>query len=64
MNIRKSPMKYIKNIRDITLNDVALVGGKTASLGEMMHALSSKKFKVPQGFAITSQRILAFCAGQ
>jgi pyruvate,water dikinase len=48
-------MKYIKNIRDITLNDVALVGGKTASLGEMMHALSSKKFKVPQGFAITSQ---------
>ena len=48
-------MKYIKNLRDISLDDVALVGGKTASLGEMIQALSSKTFKVPHGFSITAK---------
>lgn len=34
--------------------DVPLVGGKNASLGEMIQTLSAKGIKVPSGFAITS----------
>jgi pyruvate,water dikinase len=39
---------------DIRLEDVPRVGGKNASLGEMVHNLSSEGIKVPNGFAITS----------
>jgi len=35
--------------------DVATVGGKNASLGEMIQALSSKGIDVPPGFATTAQ---------
>jgi pyruvate,water dikinase len=38
----------------LTIEDVPLVGGKTASLGEMHQALSSKGVRVPGGFAITA----------
>lgn len=37
------------------INDLALVGGKNASLGEMLSALSSQGVNVPDGFAITSE---------
>lgn len=39
---------------DIGIEDVPLVGGKNASLGEMYQHLTSKGVKVPHGFAITS----------
>jgi pyruvate, water dikinase len=39
---------------DIRLEDVPRVGGKNASLGEMVHNLSSEGIKVPNGFAITA----------
>lgn len=39
---------------DITIDDVALVGGKTASLGEMYQRLISQGVNVPWGFAITA----------
>jgi pyruvate,water dikinase len=45
---------YIKKFEDLRLNDVGLVGGKNASLGEMIGALSQKGIRVPQGFAITA----------
>ena len=48
-------MNYIKKICDIRLSDVALVGGKTASLGQMMGGLSDKGIVVPNGFALTAQ---------
>ena len=35
-------------------NDVALVGGKNASLGEMIRTLSSQGVRVPGGFATTA----------
>ena len=38
----------------LTINDVGLVGGKNASLGEMYRELSSKGVKVPNGFAVTA----------
>ena len=39
---------------DFNINDVALVGGKNASLGEMYQHLTSKGVAVPHGFAITA----------
>ena len=46
---------FIKHFSDISIKDIPLVGGKNASLGEMYSALSSKRIKVPEGFAITSK---------
>ncbi len=39
---------------EFNINDVALVGGKNASLGEMYQHLTSKGVAVPHGFAITA----------
>ncbi|MFO7605799.1 MAG: phosphoenolpyruvate synthase [Desulfurivibrionaceae bacterium] len=39
---------------DIGIDDVHLVGGKNASLGEMYRNLTSKGVAVPHGFAITA----------
>ncbi len=38
----------------ITIQDVPLVGGKTASLGEMFQKLGPKEVNIPWGFAITA----------
>ena len=38
----------------LTIDDVPLVGGKNASLGEMYTNLSSRGVRVPNGFAITA----------
>ncbi len=46
-----------KNIiwfNDLGMNDVNIVGGKNASLGEMISSLSSKGVSVPNGFATTT----------
>lgn len=48
-------MNAIKKFSDIRINDVAIVGGKNASLGEMYSQLSSKGIQVPNGFAITAE---------
>jgi hypothetical protein len=40
---------FIKWFADITIEDVPLVGGKNASLGEMLRELASKGVKVPDG---------------
>lgn len=45
--------KYIKKFSEIGMNDLALVGGKNASLGEMFTRLTPKGILVPKGFAIT-----------
>ena len=45
---------YVCWFKDIGLNDVGLVGGKTASLGELYSALSSRGIAVPNGFAVTA----------
>lgn len=45
---------YIKKFKEIGLSDIASVGGKNASLGEMFSKLSSKGIPVPDGFATTS----------
>src|ERR1700742_2127096 len=40
---------------DVKSDDVALVGGKNASLGEMIQNLSPRGIRVPGGFATTAQ---------
>ncbi len=45
---------YIRWFEDFTADDIALVGGKNASLGEMISALQDVGIRVPRGFAITT----------
>jgi pyruvate, water dikinase len=47
--------KYILWFEEITSNDVPLVGGKNASLGEMFSQLNQKGVEIPNGFALTSE---------
>ncbi len=47
--------QYIRFFNQIGLGDIALVGGKNASLGEMYRQLTPHGIKVPNGFAITAQ---------
>jgi pyruvate,water dikinase len=49
-----SEKKFILWFNEIGIEDVPLVGGKNASLGEMYQQLESKGIKVPNGFAITA----------
>jgi len=48
-------MKFVKWFEEIGAQDVGLVGGKNASLGEMVRNLGKKGVKVPSGFAITAE---------
>ena len=45
---------YIRWFEEIGIGDVASVGGKNASLGEMVRNLGRYGIKVPPGFAITA----------
>lgn len=49
----KPHYRYIRSLQDVKLSDLNLVGGKNASLGQMISALSSQGIRVPQGFAVT-----------
>jgi len=44
----------VKWFNEIGIDDVAEVGGKNASLGEMYQNLTSEGVRVPNGFAVTS----------
>ncbi len=46
-------MKFIKNFAEVGLRDLPLVGGKNASLGEMVQHLAKAGVRVPGGFATT-----------
>lgn len=48
-------MKYIKKFGEIGLQDIAHVGGKNASLGQMITDLSGQGIRIPDGFAITAE---------
>ena len=45
---------YVRFFEEIGIEDVPLVGGKNASLGEMFQKLSSQNVRIPHGFAITA----------
>ena len=51
---------HIKMFREVGLRDVASVGGKNSSLGEMFNQLSDQGIKVPDGFATTASAFSYF----
>ncbi len=46
--------QYIKYFNELGIEDVDIVGGKNASLGEMYQNLSGEGIRIPNGFAITA----------
>jgi len=51
---QKRSERFILWFNEIDNDDVALVGGKNASLGEMYQNLTSKGINVPNGFAVSA----------
>jgi pyruvate,water dikinase len=51
--VTKPPL-FVRWFRDITIADIAHVGGKNASLGEMVRELGPHGIHIPDGFAITA----------
>jgi len=52
--------KFIVKFNKITIKDVPTVGGKNASLGEMIQKLVPQGIDVPDGFAVTAQAFFYF----
>jgi len=46
---------YIRWFNELTIDDVSLVGGKNASLGEMYRELTPQGIQIPNGFAVTAE---------
>jgi pyruvate,water dikinase len=46
---------YIRWFDQIGIDDVPLVGGKNASLGEMYQNLTAEGVRIPNGFAVTAE---------
>jgi len=53
---------FVKNFKELRMTDVEEVGGKNASLGEMISQLSNAGVRVPGGFATTAEAYRAFLA--
>ncbi|GJO01080.1 phosphoenolpyruvate synthase [Mycobacterium marinum] len=49
-----SSFSYVRFFEEFGIEDVPLVGGKNASLGEMFQKLSQQGVRVPHGFATTA----------
>ena len=54
MNSTRGTLHYIRWFEELGMKDVALVGGKNASLGELYRKFVPKGINVPNGFAITA----------
>jgi len=52
--------EYVTWFENITSSDVANVGGKNSSLGEMIRNLKKEKVRVPDGFATTARAYKEF----
>jgi pyruvate,water dikinase len=51
---------FVRRFEDVGIEDVSSVGGKNASLGEMIRELGSKGVAVPSGFAVTADAFWHF----
>ena len=47
--------RYVRFFAELGIGDVSVVGGKNASLGEMVRRLAGQGVRVPDGFAVTAQ---------
>jgi pyruvate, water dikinase len=50
----KVEMRWVRPFSEVGIDDVPLVGGKNASLGEMTRELGSLGVRVPEGYAVTA----------
>jgi pyruvate,water dikinase len=50
----KLEMRWIRHFSEVGIEDVPLVGGKNASLGEMTRELGALGIKIPEGYAVTA----------
>ncbi|WP_019627592.1 phosphoenolpyruvate synthase [Thioalkalivibrio sp. AKL10] len=55
-------MRWVVDLANLTMNDVARVGGKNASLGELLGQLGAAGVRVPGGFATTADAYRALLA--
>lgn len=55
-------MKWVRRFSELGIGDVAVVGGKNASLGEMVSRLATQGVRVPNGFATTAAAYFEFLA--
>jgi len=53
-------MNYTLPLKNVGINDIPLVGGKNASLGEMLQNLTSLGVTIPDGFVVTVNAYYAF----
>ena len=53
---------YILSFKDVSMDDVAEVGGKNASLGELIRSVTPRGVRVPQGFCVTATAYRSFLA--
>lgn len=63
LSILRSPMttdNFVRPLRSLRMTDVEQVGGKNASLGEMISQLAGVGIRVPGGFATTASAYRAF----
>jgi pyruvate,water dikinase len=56
-------MSYVVSFEHLRMTDVDSVGGKNASLGEMISQLADAGVRVPGGFATTAQAFRDFLSG-
>jgi pyruvate,water dikinase len=52
--------RYVKPFRELGMDDVGVVGGKNASLGEMISNLAGAGVSVPDGYATTAEAFWDF----
>jgi pyruvate,water dikinase len=56
----RGPVTYVASFENLRMTDVDSVGGKNASLGEMISQLAGAGVRVPGGFATTAQAFRDF----
>ncbi len=52
--------RFCRRFEEVGMGDVPLVGGKNASLGELISSLGPSSIRVPEGFATTADAYWAF----
>ncbi len=64
MSVAETKVTLVRWFADLTLADIPSVGGKNASLGEMVRQLADAGVRVPNGFAVTAEAYRRFLAQQ
>ncbi len=57
-------MLYVRPLKELRMHDIDSVGGKNASLGELIGELATQGIRVPGGFATTAHAFRVFLAHQ